>query len=211
MASTSRPRVSQISWPVPTSVAIAAKRIGSSSIATPPRSLLELAASLSPRIRPEPREAEIEIAEHAAPGQAARPVLQHVETAGGMTAADHGADRGADDDVRDDAFARAGSDHADMGKSARGAAAERQPDRRPLRARAAWRRAPLSRRGRRFVHVPRYRTPGFPIVAARQSAARFLSRQCRNAMTQIAAGCQALPPPGGRVIVNTVSTTAYSS
>ena len=59
---------------------------------------------------------------------AARPVFQRVELAGGVAAADHGADRGADDDVGHDAVREQRAHDADMGKAARGAAAERQPD-----------------------------------------------------------------------------------
>ena len=60
--------------------------------------------------------------------EAARPFLEAVELAGGIAAADHGADRGADDDVRHDAVREQRAHHADMGKAARGAAAEREPD-----------------------------------------------------------------------------------
>ena len=58
-----------------------------------------------------------------------------VEPAGGVAAADHRADRGADDDVRLDAVREQRADHADMGKAARRAAAERKPDGRALDAR----------------------------------------------------------------------------
>ena len=62
--------------------------------------------------------------------QAARPFLQRVEMAGGIGAADHGADRGADDDIRHDAMGQQGPDDADMGEAARRAAAQRQSDHR---------------------------------------------------------------------------------
>ena len=52
----------------------------------------------------------------------------------GVAAADHGADRGADDDVRLDAVREQRAEHADMGKAARAAAAERKPDGRARRA-----------------------------------------------------------------------------
>ena len=71
---------------------------------------------------------DVEIAEDAALGQAARPFLDDVEPAGGVAAADHGADRGADDDVGLDAVREQRAEHADMGKAARAAAAERKPD-----------------------------------------------------------------------------------
>ena len=77
-------------------------------------------------------QADVEIAEDAALGQAARPVLEHVEPARGMAAADHRADRGADDDVGLDAVREQRAQHADMGKAARAAAAERKPDGRAL-------------------------------------------------------------------------------
>ena len=83
-------------------------------------------------------QADVEIAEHAALGQAAAPLLQHVEPARRMAAADHRADRGADDDVGLDAVRQQCAKHADMGKAARAAAAERKPDGRPHR-RALWR------------------------------------------------------------------------
>ena len=57
-----------------------------------------------------------------------RPILEDVEPACGLAAADHGADRGADDDVGLDAVGEQGAEHADMGKAARAAAAERKPD-----------------------------------------------------------------------------------
>jgi len=71
---------------------------------------------------------DVEIAENAAFGQAARPILDDVEPACGVAAADHGADRGADDDVRLDAMREQGAKHADMRKAARPAAAKREPD-----------------------------------------------------------------------------------
>ena len=73
-------------------------------------------------------QADIEMAQHAAHRQRARPGLQTVELIGGIAAADHGADRGADDDVGHDAVRDQGAHDADMGKAARGAAAERQTD-----------------------------------------------------------------------------------
>ena len=71
---------------------------------------------------------DVEIGEDAAFGQAARPFLDDVEPARGVAAADHGADRGADDDVRLDAVREQGAKHADMRKAARPAAAKREPD-----------------------------------------------------------------------------------
>ena len=58
-------------------------------------------------------------------------MFQRIELPRGVGAANHRADRGADHDVGDDAMGNQRPDDADMGKSARGAAAERQPDYRP--------------------------------------------------------------------------------
>ncbi len=74
---------------------------------------------------------DVEIAQDAAHGERAPPGLHAVELVGGVAAADHGADRGADDDVRHDAVGDERAHHADMGKAARSAAAERQADDRP--------------------------------------------------------------------------------
>ena len=76
-------------------------------------------------------ETDVEIAEDTARLQAARPFLQRIELPGGIGAADHRADRGADHDIGNDAVGDQGPEDADMGKSARGAAAQRQPDHRP--------------------------------------------------------------------------------
>ena len=48
-------------------------------------------------------EVDVEIAQDAAHGERARPFFQVVELAGGVAAADHRADRGADDDIGHDA------------------------------------------------------------------------------------------------------------
>lgn len=82
-------------------------------------------------------QADIEVAEHTAYAERARPFLQIVELFGGIAAADHGADRGADDHVRHDAVLLERAHDADMSEAARRAAAERKPDRRP---RGGWRR-----------------------------------------------------------------------
>src|SRR6185437_6255619 len=50
--------------------------------------------------------------------------------AGRIGAADHRADRCADNNVRDDAMGEQDSENTDMGQAARGAAAEREPDHR---------------------------------------------------------------------------------
>src|SRR6185369_16673320 len=68
------------------------------------------------------------------PLQAASPLLQRIQPAGRIEAADHGADRGADHDVRYDAIGGQGSEDADMGKAARRATAERQANDRPSHA-----------------------------------------------------------------------------
>ena len=73
-------------------------------------------------------ETDVEIAEHAARGEMARPFLESVELAVDMTAADHRADRGADDHIGNDAVFMQHAQHADMREAARGAAAERKAD-----------------------------------------------------------------------------------
>ena len=75
-------------------------------------------------------EANVEIAEDIARLQAACPFLQRVEMPGGVGTADHRTDRGADHDIGNNAMGDQRPDNADMGKSTRGAAAERQPDHR---------------------------------------------------------------------------------
>ena len=82
-------------------------------------------------------ELEIEIAEHAPARQLPRPVLENVELSRRVVAADHGADRGAGDHVRPDAMGVERAQHADMGKAARGAAAQCQPDREARSVRGA--------------------------------------------------------------------------
>src|ERR1041385_8957104 len=64
----------------------------------------------------------------AAPGQRARPSLQRIELARRVATADDRANRRADDDVRDNAVRHQRAHHADMGKAARRAAAERKSD-----------------------------------------------------------------------------------
>ena len=80
-------------------------------------------------------EADIEIAEHAARGEVARPGFEGVELILHVAAADHGADRGADDHIRNDAVVLQHPQHADMGKAARRAASEGKADFRPRRSR----------------------------------------------------------------------------
>ena len=116
-------------------------------------------------------QADVEIAEDAALGQAARPFLDDVEPAGGLAAADHGADRGADDDVGLDAVREQRADHADMGKAARAAAAERKPDGRAHRLCAGALRLLLRRRGRRFVRGSDPRKPSVLSVGRDDHAA----------------------------------------
>jgi hypothetical protein len=73
-------------------------------------------------------EIEIQIAEHAAPCQLARELLERVEMAGRMTGADDGAYRSADDDVRLDAGIDECLDDTDMSPAAGGSAPKRQTD-----------------------------------------------------------------------------------
>ena len=76
-------------------------------------------------------EPDVEIAENIARPQAARPFLEPVEMSRGIGAADHSPDRGADHHIGDDAVRHQRPDNADVGKSARSAAAQGQPDHRP--------------------------------------------------------------------------------
>ena len=76
-------------------------------------------------------ELEIEIGKDTARLQAARPFFQRIEVPGRKRPADHGANRGADDDIGDDAVGDQRLDDADMGKAARRSATERKSDDRP--------------------------------------------------------------------------------
>src|ERR1700694_1066900 len=76
-------------------------------------------------------EADIEIAENISRLQAARPFFKRIEMPGRIGAANHRADRSADHDIGDDAMGNQRPHDPDMGKSTRGAAAQRQPDHRP--------------------------------------------------------------------------------
>ncbi len=88
----------------------------------------QLGGEVAAADEPGPGQADVEIAQDAAYRQLACPFFQAVELAGGITAADHGADRGADNDVRHDAVRGQRAHHADMGEATRGTAAEREPD-----------------------------------------------------------------------------------
>jgi hypothetical protein len=76
-------------------------------------------------------ETDIQVTKDIPRLQAARPFFQLVQLASRMSAANHRADRSADDDVRNNAMRNQGPDDADMGKSACGSAAKGQPDHRP--------------------------------------------------------------------------------
>src|SRR6201990_924003 len=73
-------------------------------------------------------EVDVEIAQHAAHVEPARPFLEVVEFVCRVAAADDGADRSADDYVRHDAVRRQGPYYANVCKAARCAAAQRQCD-----------------------------------------------------------------------------------
>src|SRR5579864_4075638 len=73
-------------------------------------------------------DSHIEITDNEPPRQRARPFLQRIEMAGCVATADHGADRSADNDVRNNAACLEGMNNADMGKAARRAAAQNQTD-----------------------------------------------------------------------------------
>ena len=87
--------------------------------------LVKLLGEVAAANEPGTGQADIEIAEHAAYAERARPLLQSVELFGGIAAADHGADRGADDHVRHDAVLLERAHDADMREAARGATTER--------------------------------------------------------------------------------------
>src|ERR1700733_12659353 len=76
-------------------------------------------------------ELEIEVGKDVARLQATCPLFQRIEMSCGKGSADHGSDRGADDDVGNDAVRDQRLDDANMGKTARGPPSERQPDYRP--------------------------------------------------------------------------------
>jgi hypothetical protein len=101
--------------------------------------------------------ADIQITENIPGLQATRPFLQPVQLARRVRAADHRADRGADDHVGDNAMRNQGPDNTDMGKSARGPAAKRQPDHRPADGAQAYLilafRAALTSSDQNFQHV----------------------------------------------------------
>ena len=128
MASTRRPRDSQISWPVPISVATATKRLDRASMATPFSARVEHVAQPLAGDEAGAREVEIEEAQHLAARQLARELLQRGELAGHIAAAHHGADRGAGDDVGVDAGLVQRAQDADMRPAAGRAASERQTD-----------------------------------------------------------------------------------
>ena len=76
-------------------------------------------------------QADVEIAEDIAGLQAARPFLQPIEMSGGIAPPTTAPIEGPDHDIGRDAVRGQSPDDADMGKTARRAAAERQPDHRP--------------------------------------------------------------------------------
>ena len=128
MAATSGPRVSQISCPVPSSVAIVHEadrqvldaQVGEIALEQP---LQPVAADQAG-----PADVEIEQAHDAALGERACEGFELVELAGGVAAADDGADRTARDDIRHDAFAFEDPHDADMGPAPGCAAAKRKAD-----------------------------------------------------------------------------------
>ncbi len=131
MAATRGPRVSQISCPVPSSVAIvteADRQILDAHLA-------QIALDQPPQpVAPDeagPADVEIEEAHDAALGQRPCERLDFIELAGGVAAADDGADRTARDDVRHDAFTFEDTHDADMGPAPRCAAAKRKADLQP--------------------------------------------------------------------------------
>jgi len=77
--------------------------------------------------------ADIEIAEHAAAGEAAAPGFDAIEIARRVAASDHGADRRTGDDVRNNSLGDQAADNANMREPACGTTAQHQPDRGTLR------------------------------------------------------------------------------
>jgi hypothetical protein len=75
-------------------------------------------------------DSHVEIADDPPPGQRARPFLERIEFAGGATAADQCANRGADNDIGINAGGFECVDDADMRKAACRSAAENQADQR---------------------------------------------------------------------------------
>jgi hypothetical protein len=71
---------------------------------------------------------EVEQADHGLPVEAAHPVMQAFQLAGGIGRAHQRADRGAADDLRRDAGALERTDHADVRPAARRTAAEGEAD-----------------------------------------------------------------------------------
>ena len=78
MASTRRPRDSQISWPVPISVATATKRLDRVSMAMSFSRVVEDVAQALAGDQAGAREIEIEEAQHLAARQVARELLERV-------------------------------------------------------------------------------------------------------------------------------------
>src|SRR5271170_6647647 len=76
-------------------------------------------------------EANVEITQDVSRLQAACPLFKLVQMTGRVGAANDGANRGADHDIRNDAICDQRPDDADMGKAARRTTAEREPDNRP--------------------------------------------------------------------------------
>ena len=127
-------------------------------------------------------EIEVEQAEDAATGEAAGEFLEVVEGPGDIAAADHGADRGAGDDVGVEAGFDQGPNDADMGPAAGGAAAERQADADPPGRSASSATMPVPGVPPRwlpfqrcaFAHVLRRRAAGLSLCAAREIIAAKL-------------------------------------
>ena len=124
----SEPLDSQISWPVRISAATQTKGFGRSSKRDALHMLAQPGVELHAAEQPVAAEIEVEQAEDAALGQAAREFFQFVELAGEVAAADQRADRGAGDHGDLDAGFVERAQHADMRPAARAAAAQRKRD-----------------------------------------------------------------------------------
>src|SRR4026207_1706169 len=112
----------------------------------------KLRGEMAPTDQAGTRQADVEVAEDAAHGQRACPPGEVVHFLRGVAAADDSTDRSTNDHIRHDAVRFQSADHAYVGKTAGGAAAEREPDgwtpRSGLRVRRGFRRTVAVARSR---------------------------------------------------------------
>ena len=159
MASTRWPRDIQISWPVPSSVATQTTRGASSSIRLSRSRPTSSLVSRLPAIRPLPAKLRSRRPKTRLRVRSRANASRSVEGARRVTAADDRADRGPGDDVGRDADLVERFQNADMRPAARGAAAERDTDLRPL---TLLRIGPLADRRRQAAGVASPEPPATP-------------------------------------------------